>query len=94
MALGAEARNVFFLVLGEALALLVAGIIVGVPAAIGAARILARRVSTVSARERPAPGIARSYFQEMRSPANSLSSGTWGFAGENFTSRYVPRNSR
>jgi putative ABC transport system permease protein len=49
MALGAEARNVFFSVLKEAIALLLAGIFIGVPLAVGAARILASRVSTVSA---------------------------------------------
>jgi ABC-type antimicrobial peptide transport system permease subunit len=51
MALGAQARNVFFTVFKEALILLFTGIVVGLPAAAGAATILANRLSSVSAHD-------------------------------------------
>lgn len=49
IALGAQAQNVFLSVFGEALFLLVTGLLIGVPIAVAAARILASRVSGLRA---------------------------------------------
>ncbi len=58
LALGAEAPRIFLSVLKEALTLLAAGIAVGIPVAIAAARILASRLPNLSANDATPFGVA------------------------------------
>ena len=58
LALGAAAPRIFLSVLKEALTLLAAGIAVGIPVAIAAARILASRLPNLSANDATPFGVA------------------------------------